>query len=105
MRIVIGVGDLVQRTADGHTCQVLGGRAIERLGVAMCSLHRARGDKKRGFLGQNQGRQFVSGLASKPLRRFSPIWLKTGGDGFLRFGLKIGGSGFPVWSSKSTVTV
>jgi hypothetical protein len=29
-----------------------------------------------GFLvePQNQGRWFVSGLASKPLRRFSPVW-------------------------------
>jgi hypothetical protein len=25
MRIVVGVGDLVQRTGDGHTGQVLGG--------------------------------------------------------------------------------
>jgi hypothetical protein len=23
---------------------------------------------------QNQGRQFVSGLVSKPLERFSPVW-------------------------------
>jgi hypothetical protein len=37
MRIVAGVGDLVQR--------------IERSAGAMCGLHRARGDKERGFLG------------------------------------------------------
>jgi hypothetical protein len=49
-RIVTGVGDLVQRTRDGRTCQVLSGRAIERLGGAVCDLHRARGDKDRGFL-------------------------------------------------------
>jgi hypothetical protein len=52
---------------------------------------------------QNQGRQFVSGLTSKPLGRFLAVCLKTccdgfrqfdlktGGDGFFRFGLKIGG--------------
>jgi hypothetical protein len=51
MRIVVGVGDLVQRTGDGHTGQVLGGRAIERSGGAVCDLHRARGDEERGFLG------------------------------------------------------
>jgi hypothetical protein len=51
MRIVAGVGDLVQRIEDGHTGQVLGGRAIERSGGVVCDLHRARGDEKRGFLG------------------------------------------------------
>jgi hypothetical protein len=51
MRIVVGVGDLVQRTGDGHIGQVLGGRAIERSGGVVCDLHRARGDNERGFLG------------------------------------------------------
>jgi hypothetical protein len=51
MRIVAGVGDLVQRTGDGHTGRVLGGRAIERSGGAECGLHRARGDEECGFLG------------------------------------------------------
>jgi hypothetical protein len=51
MRIMAGVGDLVQRTRDGRTDRVLGGRAIERSGGAVCSLHRARGDEERGFLG------------------------------------------------------
>ena len=50
-RIVAGVGDLVQRTGDGRTGRVLGGQTIERSGGAMCGLHRARGDEKRGFLG------------------------------------------------------
>jgi hypothetical protein len=50
-RIVAGVGGMVQRTGDGHSGQVLGDRAIERSGGAVCSLHRARGDKERGFLG------------------------------------------------------
>jgi hypothetical protein len=51
MKIVAGVGDLVQRTGDGRTGQVLGGRAIERSSGAMCGLHRARGDEERRFLG------------------------------------------------------
>jgi hypothetical protein len=50
-RIVAGVGDLVQRTGDGRTGQVLGGQAIERSGGVVCSLHRARGDEEHGFLG------------------------------------------------------
>jgi hypothetical protein len=49
--IMTGVGHLVQRTEDGHTGRILGGRAIERLGDAVCGLHRAHGDKERGFLG------------------------------------------------------
>ncbi len=49
--IVIGVGDLVQGIGDGRTGWVLGGRAIERSGDAVCGLHRARGDEEREFLG------------------------------------------------------
>jgi hypothetical protein len=40
----------VQRTRDGRIGQVLGGRAIERLGGAVCGLHRARGEEERKFL-------------------------------------------------------
>jgi hypothetical protein len=43
-RTMAGVGDLVQRTGDGCTGQVLGGRAVERSGGAVCGLHLARGD-------------------------------------------------------------
>jgi hypothetical protein len=50
-RIMVGVGDLVQRTGDGRTGRILGGRAVERSGDAVCGLHLARGDYKRGFLG------------------------------------------------------
>jgi hypothetical protein len=46
-----GVGDLVQRTGDGRTGQVLGGRVIERSGDTVCSLHRTCGDEQRRFLG------------------------------------------------------
>jgi hypothetical protein len=50
MRIVTGVGDLVQRIGDGHTDRILGGRMIERSGDAVCSLHRACGDEEHIFL-------------------------------------------------------
>jgi hypothetical protein len=45
---------------------------------------------------QNQGRRFVSGLASKPLGRFSLVWPQNRWRRFLRFGLKTGGDGFLV---------
>jgi hypothetical protein len=51
MRIIAGVGNQVERTGDGSTYQLLGGRAIERSGGAVCGLHRACGDEERGFLG------------------------------------------------------
>jgi hypothetical protein len=51
MGIVVGVGDLVQRTGDGGTGRVLSGRTIERSGDTVCGLHRARGDEEREFLG------------------------------------------------------
>jgi hypothetical protein len=43
-RIMAGVGELVQRTGDGHIGRVLDGRAVERSGDAVCGLHLARGD-------------------------------------------------------------
>jgi hypothetical protein len=42
------------------TCQVFGGRMIERSGGVVSDLHRAQGDDERGFLAlaSNQGRRF-----------------------------------------------
>jgi hypothetical protein len=51
MRIVAGVGDLIQSIGEGRIGRVLGGRTIGRSGDAVCGLHRARGDEERGFLG------------------------------------------------------
>jgi hypothetical protein len=51
MRIVAGIGDLVQRTRDGRTDRVLGGWVIERSSGIVCGLHRAHGDKEHVFLG------------------------------------------------------
>jgi hypothetical protein len=50
-RIMAGVGDLVERTGDGRTGQVLGGRMIERSGDTVYGLYRAQGDEERRFLG------------------------------------------------------
>jgi hypothetical protein len=44
MRAMTEVGDLVQRTGDGRKGRVLGGRAVERSGGAVCGLHLAHGD-------------------------------------------------------------
>jgi hypothetical protein len=43
-RTVTGVGDLVQRTGDGRTGQILGGQTVERSGGVIRGLHLARGD-------------------------------------------------------------
>jgi hypothetical protein len=43
-RTMAGVGDLVQRTRDGRTGRILGGRTVERSGGAVCGLHLTRGD-------------------------------------------------------------
>jgi hypothetical protein len=45
--------------------------------VAPCAVYTMHMEmRSAGFLvePQNQGRRFVSGLASKPLERFSPVW-------------------------------
>jgi hypothetical protein len=46
MRIMTGVGDLVQRIGDGHTGWVLDGRMIGRLGDVVYCLHYACGDEE-----------------------------------------------------------
>jgi hypothetical protein len=51
IRIVAGVGYLVQRTGDGRIGRVLNDQTIEMSGGAMCDRHRARGDEERGYLG------------------------------------------------------
>jgi hypothetical protein len=63
-RIVAGVGDLVQRTEDGRTGRVLGGRKVERSGGAVCGLHLVEP--------QNQGGGGFPGLG-----------LKTGSSGLV----------------------
>jgi hypothetical protein len=48
---MVGVEDLMQRTGDGRTGQVLGSRAIKRSDGTVCGLHHARGDEEPVFLG------------------------------------------------------
>jgi hypothetical protein len=50
MRIVVVVGDMVQRTGDGRTGRVLGGCTIGRSGDTVCSLYHTHGDEEREFL-------------------------------------------------------
>jgi hypothetical protein len=126
-RIMAGVGDLVQRTGDGRTGQVLGGRAIKRSGGVVCSLHRVRGDEEHKFLGCALKPRLTvcewfglkttwtvfTGLASKLVATVSPSVASKlavgflvepqnqGGGGFPGLGLKIGSSGLVIWSSKS----
>jgi hypothetical protein len=68
---------------------------------AVCTVHMET--RKAGFLDdpQNQGRRFVSGLASKPLGRFSLVWPQDWWLGFPGLGLKTGSSSLVNWASKS----
>jgi hypothetical protein len=50
MRIMAGVGDLMQRTGDDRTGRVLSGRTIRRSGNIVCSRYHAHEDKKHAFL-------------------------------------------------------
>jgi hypothetical protein len=66
MRIVAGVGDLVQRTRNGQA-QVgysVAGRSGDRvMSCAVCTVHEETRSACFLFESQNQGRWFVSGLA------------------------------------------
>jgi hypothetical protein len=50
---------------------------------------------------QNQCQWFVSGLASKPLGRFSPVWPQNRWLGFPGLGIKTDSSGLVICASKS----
>jgi hypothetical protein len=90
MRIMAGVGDLVQRIRDGRTGRILGGWVIGRLGDVVCGLHHARGEGECEFLGcASKPRSTVcqwfglkttgivlSCLASKPVATVSWLSLK-----------------------------
>jgi hypothetical protein len=51
MKIMAGVGDLVQRTGDGHTGQILDGQTIGRSVDTVRGLYHAWRDEERMFLG------------------------------------------------------
>jgi hypothetical protein len=50
MRVVAGIGDLLERTRDDRTGRILNGQTIGRSDDAMCGLPRVRGDEERMFL-------------------------------------------------------
>jgi hypothetical protein len=79
-RTVAGVGDLVQRTGDGCTGRVLGGRAVERSSGVVCVCTGHVDTRSAGFLVEPQNQ---------------------GGGGFPGLGLKTGRSGLVIWASKS----
>jgi hypothetical protein len=87
--IVAGVGDLVQRNGDGRTC-------------AVCTVPVET--RSTGFLvePQNQGRRFVSALASKPLGQFASALASKPLGRFPGLVLKTGSYSFMIWASKSS---
>jgi hypothetical protein len=68
---------------------------------AVCTMHMKMRNVSLLVKSQNQGRRFVSGLASKPLRRFSPVWPEYWWLGFLGLGLKTSISDLVSLASKS----
>jgi hypothetical protein len=120
MRIVIGIGDLVQRTWDGRTDRILGGRTIRRSGDAMCGMHHARGDEKSEFLGwASKPRSTVCQWFGLKITRTVCQWFDLKTIGMIFSGLtlklvatvssglasKLVASGFLVWALRPTATV
>jgi hypothetical protein len=109
-RTMAGVEDLVQRTGDGRTSRVLGGRAIERSDGAVCGLKTTR----TVFAGSSK--PVVTVFSSLTLKLVATISLSLalklavgflvepqnqGGGGFSDLGLKTDSSGLVIWASKS----
>jgi hypothetical protein len=77
MRIMAGVGDLVQKTGDSQAQvgYLVAGQSGDRVTLCVvCTMHKET--RSTDFLvePQNQGRWFVSGLASKPQGQFLLVW-------------------------------
>jgi hypothetical protein len=70
VKIMAGVGDLVQRTGD-EQAQVgysVAGRSRGRVMLcAVCTVHKETRSADFLIWPQNKGRHFISGLTSKPL--------------------------------------
>jgi hypothetical protein len=86
-------------------CSVAGRSRGQVASCAVCTMHVETRSTSFLIEPRNQGRQFVNGLASKPLGRFFLFGLKTGGDSFSQFSLKTGGSGFLVWALKPVTLI
>jgi hypothetical protein len=126
-RIVAGVGDLVQRTGNGRTYRVLGGRMIGRPNNVVCGLPRTHGEEECKFHGwaskpsstvcqlfdlKTTGTVFSDlasksvatvslGLASKPVVGFFVQPQNQGGARFLSLGLKTDNYSLVIWALKS----
>jgi hypothetical protein len=127
MRIVVGLGDLVQRIRDGHTGRVPGAedRGWSPL-LSMCGLHHACEDTEYGFLcwaskprsivcqwfslkttgtvcqcfGLKATGTVFSGLASKLVATVFPVWPQYQWLGFPGLDLKTGSYGLVIWTTK-----
>jgi hypothetical protein len=76
MRIMTGVGDLVQRIGDDQAqvgYSVAGRSGGQVMPCAICTMHIEIRSVSFLIEPQNQGRRFVSGLASKLLGWFLPV--------------------------------
>jgi hypothetical protein len=108
-RTMGGVGDLVQRTEDDRTGRVLGGRAVERSGVAVCGLHRAHGASKPRstvceWFDLKTTQTVFTGLASKPMATVSSsLASKSAATVFSSLASKLMAMVSPGWASKSVV--
>jgi hypothetical protein len=115
-----GVEDQVQRTGDGSTGRVLGGRAVERSGGAVCGPHPAHGPQERGFLclaskprsavcewfGLKTTQTVFTGLASKPVATVSSsLASKPTATVFVGLTSKPAATVFTGLASKPVVTV
>jgi hypothetical protein len=89
-----------------HVGYSVAGRSRGRVApYSVCTVHMEMRSKSFLVEPQHQGRWFINGLASKPLRRFSPVCSQNWWWQFLRFGLKTDGDGFSGLASKSVPTV
>jgi hypothetical protein len=87
-------------TQIGHSVV---GRSSGRVTLcAVCTVHVET--RNAGFLvePQNHGLRFVSGLASKPLGRFSSVWPQNRWRRFSGLGLKTDSFSLVIWASKSS---
>jgi hypothetical protein len=85
-----------------HVGYSVAGRSRGRVALcAVCTVHMET--RSTGFLveTQNQGRRFISDLASKPMVGFLIEPQNQGGGGFPGLGLKIGSNGLVIWDLKS----
>jgi hypothetical protein len=100
MRIMVGVGELVQMTGDGqaHVGYSVAEQSRGQVMLcAVCTVHEGMRSANFFVKAQNQGRQFASGLGLKPLGRFFSVWPQNRWCGFHSLSLKIGSYGLVIY--------